>query len=121
MVHRKGATSARTGEIGIIPGSMGTPSSIVRGRGNPDSLESCSHGAGRMMSRKAARDAITPAAFAQSLTQTYSKASPSYLDEAPGVYKDIATVIERQRDLVDVLHTLRPLITIKGDARARDD
>ena len=121
MLHRKGATSARAGEIGIIPGSMGTPSSIVRGRGNPDSLESCSHGAGRTMSRKAARDAITPAAFAESLAQTYSKASPSYLDEAPGVYKDITTVIERQRDLVDVLHTLRPLITIKGDARARDD
>ncbi|HEV2528307.1 MAG TPA: RtcB family protein [Thermomicrobiales bacterium] len=121
IVHRKGATSAAEDEIGIIPGSMGTPSYIVRGRGNPDSLASCSHGAGRIMSRKAARERISPAEFAASLAGTYSKASPGVRDEAPGVYKDIAAVIERQRDLVEVVHTLRPIITIKGDSRARDD
>ncbi len=121
MVHRKGATSAAEGEIGIIPGSMGTPSYIVRGRGNPDSLMSCLHGAGRTMSRKAARDAISPTAFAASLAGTHSKPSPGILDEAPGVYKDIDTVIARQLDLVEIVHTLRPVITVKGDSRARDD
>lgn len=121
MVHRKGATSAAAGEIGIIPGSMGTASYIVRGRGNADSLMSCSHGAGRTMSRKTARERISPADFAASLAGTYSKPSPGILDEAPGVYKDIGTVIGRQRDLVDIVHTLRPIITVKGDSRARDD
>ncbi len=121
MVHRKGATSAAAGEIGIIPGSMGAPSYIVRGRGNPDGLMSCSHGAGRTMSRKAARERISPAAFATSIAGTYSKPSPGILDEAPGVYKDVEVVIGRQLDLIEIVHTLRPLITVKGDSRARDD
>lgn len=121
IVHRKGATSAAEGEIGIIPGSMGTPSYIVRGLGNPDSLMSCSHGAGRTMSRRSARERITPEAFAASIAATYSKPSGGIRDEAPGVYKDIETVIGRQRDLVDIVHTLRPIITVKGDSRARDD
>lgn len=121
MVHRKGATSAAAGEIGIIPGSMGTASYIVQGRGNPAGLRSCSHGAGRIMSRKAAREAISTNDFAASLASTYSKPSAGILDEAPGVYKDIGTVIGRQLDLVEIVHTLRPIITVKGDSRARDD
>ncbi len=121
MVHRKGATGAFLGQTGIIPGSMGSPSYIVRGRGNPESLMSCSHGAGRQMGRKAALKAITEADFAASIRYTYSKASMSYVDEAPGAYKDIDIVIGRQRDLIDIAHTLTPIITLKGDSRAKED
>ncbi|MGC4191665.1 MAG: RtcB family protein [Thermomicrobiales bacterium] len=121
MVHRKGATSAFAGQLGIIPGSMGSPSSIVRGRGNPESLMSCSHGAGRRMSRSAARRSIDTNAFSASLAGTFSKASKGYIDEAPGAYKDIETVIARQMDLIEIVHTLTPLITVKGDSRARED
>jgi tRNA-splicing ligase RtcB len=121
MVHRKGATSAALGQLGIIPGSMGSPSYIVRGRGNEESMSSCSHGAGRRMGRNAAHKSITEAAFASSLAGTYSKASMSYVDEAPGAYKEIETVIGRQADLVEIVHTLRPIITAKGDSRARED
>lgn len=121
MVHRKGATSAAKGEMGVIPGSMGTPSFIVRGLGNPDSFESCSHGAGRVMGRNVARKSITAKAFAESLAGTFSKASMSYVDEAPLAYKDVEMVVDRQRDLVEVVHTLRPLMTVKGDSKARED
>ena len=121
MVHRKGATSARDGQLGIIPGSMGAPSFIVRGLGNEAGLESCSHGAGRLMGRNAARKAITEAAFVESLAGTHSKASMRYVDEAPGAYKDVATVIGRQADLIAIAHTLQPIITLKGDSRAKDD
>jgi tRNA-splicing ligase RtcB len=121
VVHRKGATSAEAGQIGIIPGSMGSPSYIVRGRGNGQSFNSCSHGAGRRMSRGRAKEAITSSAFEASLTGTFSTPSMSYVDEAPGAYKDIETVIGRQSDLVEIVHTLRPIITIKGDSKAKDD
>jgi tRNA-splicing ligase RtcB len=121
MVHRKGATSAFDGQLGIIPGSMGTNSYIVRGRGNEESLKSCSHGAGRRMGRKAAQRAITEADFAASLEGTYSKPSMTYVDEAPLAYKDISVVIGRQADLVDIVHTLKPIITVKGDSRAKED
>jgi tRNA-splicing ligase RtcB (3'-phosphate/5'-hydroxy nucleic acid ligase) len=121
MVHRKGATSAYEGQLGIIPGSMGSRSYIVRGLGNEESFRSCSHGAGRRMGRNAARKAITPAEFAASLDGTYSKASMSYVDEAPAAYKDVDVVISRQTDLVEVVHTLQPIITVKGDSRARED
>jgi len=121
MIHRKGATSAEAGQIGIIPGSMGSPSFIVRGKGNPLSFNSCSHGAGRTMSRTAARKAISQDMFEVALKGTYSKASMGYADEAPHAYKDIATVIQRQADLVEVVDILRPIITIKGDSRAKDD
>lgn len=121
MVHRKGATSAAKGEMGVIPGSMGTPSFIVRGLGNPDSFESCSHGAGRVMGRNVARKSITAKAFAESLAGTFSKASMSYVDEAPLAYKNVEMVVDRQRDLVEVVHTLRPLMTVKGDSKARED
>ena len=121
MVHRKGATQARLGQLGIIPGSMGTSSYIVRGKGNPDSLESCSHGAGRQMGRKAAKRQISTAAFAESISTTHSTPSGKYLDEAPGAYKDIDIVIARQADLIDVVHQLRPIMTLKGDSKSRDD
>jgi tRNA-splicing ligase RtcB len=121
IVHRKGATSAFAGQTGIIPGSMGTSSYIVEGLGNELSLQSCSHGAGRQMGRRAAKKAISEQEFAASLAETHSRASREYIDEAPGVYKDIDKVIERQRDLVRVLHVLAPIITVKGDSKYRDD
>lgn len=121
VVHRKGATSAKKGEIGVIPGSMGTASYIVRGLGNKESFESCSHGAGRQMSRKAAKERISEEVFASSLAGTYSRASMAYVDEAPAAYKDIDLVIERQADLIEVVTRLRPVITIKGDSRAKED
>lgn len=121
MVHRKGATSAAAGELGVIPGSMGSHSYIVRGLGSEASFQSCSHGAGRVMGRNVARKIISPDAFAASLAGTFSRASMSYVDEAPLAYKDVDLVIDRQRDLIDVVHTLRPIITIKGDSKARED
>ena len=121
VVHRKGATSAREGEIGIIPGSMGTPSYIVRGRGNPDSFRSCSHGSGRVMSRRQARKTIEQRDYEKAMSGTYTRPSRGYVDEAPQSYKDVHEVIRRQTDLVDPVHTLEPIITIKGDPRAADD
>jgi tRNA-splicing ligase RtcB len=121
VVHRKGATSAQRGEIGIIPGSMGTQSFIVRGLGNPESFSSCSHGAGRRMGRKQAKRSIDEARLKASLVGTFTKPSMGFIDEAPDAYKDVATVIARQSDLVEIVHTLRPLITVKGDSRAKDD
>jgi tRNA-splicing ligase RtcB len=100
---------------------MGSPSYIVRGKGNEEGLRSCSHGAGRRMGRNAAKKAISEAAFAASLDGTYSEPSLRYVDEAPGAYKDIGTVIARQGDLVEVVHALEPIITIKGDSRAKED
>ncbi len=121
VTHRKGATPAHKGQPGVIPGSMGTPSYIVRGKGAKESFESCSHGAGRQMSRGEARRTITETEFAQSLAATFSRPSMRYVDEAPDAYKDIDVVIERQRDLIDVVHKLAPIITLKGDSRARED
>jgi tRNA-splicing ligase RtcB (3'-phosphate/5'-hydroxy nucleic acid ligase) len=121
VVHRKGATSAKEGEIGIIPGSMGTPSYIVRGLGNAESFASCSHGAGRRMGRNQAKRSIDEAKLKASLAGTFTKPSMSFVDEAPGAYKDVTKVIAQQSDLIDVLHTLRPLMTVKGDSRAKDD
>jgi tRNA-splicing ligase RtcB len=121
VIHRKGATSAEKGQIGIIPGSMGSPSYIVRGLGNELSFNSCSHGAGRKMGRKRAKESITSSDFEKSIQGTFSKASMSYVDEAPGAYKDVEKVIQRQLDLIEVVHTLKPIITVKGDSRAKDD
>ena len=121
VVHRKGATQAFAGMMGLIPGSMGSASFVVRGKGNEDSPKSCSHGVGRRRGRKAAQREITEAAFAASLDGMYSKPSMTYVDEAPGAYKDISVVIGRQADLVDIVHTLKPFITVKGDSRAKED
>jgi tRNA-splicing ligase RtcB len=113
-IHRKGATPARHGEPGIIPGSMGTPSHIVHGLGNPASFASCSHGAGRAMSRQAARRSLDIADFRQAMHGIVCRCQPSLIDESPMAYKDIAAVIAAQRDLVDVIHTLRPLAVEKA-------
>jgi tRNA-splicing ligase RtcB len=117
MVHRKGATSARKGEIGIIPGSQGTRSYIVLGKGNPDSFQSCSHGAGRILSRKKARvnlDLKSEIARLDKEGIIHSIRHARDLDEAPGAYKNINEVMENQNDLVDILVELSPLAVIKG-------
>ncbi|MFH2123607.1 MAG: RtcB family protein [Pseudomonadota bacterium] len=117
LVHRKGATSARAGEIGIIPGSQGSPSYIVKGKGNPESFESCAHGAGRKMGRKQAQRQLNLEQEKKRLDEQgiiHAVRSIGDLDEAPGSYKDIDEVIENQLDLVEVLVSLRPLAVIKG-------
>lgn len=116
-VHRKGATLAREGTVGIIPGSQGTKSYIVRGLGNPDSFNSCSHGAGRQLGRKEAERTLDLEAEKKLLDDQgiiHSIRNKSDLDEAPGAYKPIDTVMENQKDLVEILVTLRPLGVIKG-------
>ena len=117
MVHRKGATSARKGEIGIIPGSQGSPSYIVRGKGERESFQSCSHGAGRKMGRKQAKrqlDLEHEQKLLEDLGILHSVCSKRDLDEASGAYKNIDEVIENQLDLIEVLIELRPLAVIKG-------
>lgn len=117
MVHRKGATRAGPGEMGIIPGSQGSPSYLVRGRGNADSFQSCSHGAGRRMGRKMAQRQLDLAQEQKKLDEQgiiHGLRSKRDLDEAAGAYKDIDQVIDNQLDLVDVVVELRPLAVIKG-------
>lgn len=117
IVHRKGATSAREGEIGIIPGSQGTKSYIVRGKGNAESFASCSHGAGRLLGRKQAQRELVLEDEIEKLNSqgiVHSIRSIRDLDEAPGAYKNIDVVMENQTDLVDVLVELNPLAVIKG-------
>jgi tRNA-splicing ligase RtcB len=116
-VHRKGATLTREGTIGIIPGSQGTKSYIVKGKGNKDSFESCSHGAGRKMGRKQAErelDLETEKAKLDLQGIVHSIRGLSDLDEAPGAYKDIDIVMKNQEDLVEVLVELTPLGVVKG-------
>jgi tRNA-splicing ligase RtcB (3'-phosphate/5'-hydroxy nucleic acid ligase) len=117
LVHRKGATSAETGEVGIIPGSQGTRSSIVRGKGNPESFTSCSHGAGRLMGRKQAQrqlDLRREITRLDDLGIIHGIRGRRDLDEAAGAYKDIDTVLGLQDDLIEVVTSLRPLAVIKG-------
>jgi len=117
IVHRKGATSARKGETGIIPGSQGTKSYIVKGKGNAESFESCSHGAGRLMGRKQAQRSLDLKAEIAMLDKKgiiHSLRHQKDLDEAPGAYKDINTVMDNQNDLVDIVVELSPLAVIKG-------
>jgi len=113
-IHRKGATSARAGQVGIVPGSMGTRSYIVRGLGNPESFVSCSHGAGRVMGRNEARRNITMERFKESMKGIRFRPSPQHLDEAPDAYKDIDRVMANQRDLVEIVTKLRPIAVVKG-------
>ncbi|MDR2848979.1 MAG: RtcB family protein [Verrucomicrobiota bacterium] len=132
-VHRKGATSAKLDEVGIIPGSMGTPSYIVRGLGNPDSYMSCSHGAGRAMGRGVANrslnvedcdramEGIAFDRWGRAKTSKWGKKAPRGedgqthdLSEAPQAYKDIESVIDAERDLIEPLVKLRPLAVVKG-------
>ena len=117
MVHRKGATQARAGQLGIIPGSQGAASYIVKGLGNPESFESCSHGAGRKMGRKQAQRQLNLAKEQQRLEEMgviHSVYRKKDLDEAAGAYKDIASVMANQTDLVEIAVELRPLAVIKG-------
>lgn len=117
MVHRKGATRARKGELGIVPGSQGTASYIVRGRGNPDSFQSCAHGAGRKMGRKQARRQLNIEVEKNRLNRLgviHSIRSKKHLDEAAGAYKDISTVMDNQADLVEIVEELMPLAVIKA-------
>lgn len=116
-VHRKGATSAKEGEIGIIPGSQGTKSYIVEGLGNKESFMSCSHGAGRKMSRTQAINGLDlekEIKILDDLGIIHGIRSKKDLDEAPSSYKDIDVVMENQKDLVKVLIELTPLAVIKG-------
>jgi tRNA-splicing ligase RtcB len=113
-VTRKGAVSARKGELGIIPGSMGAKSFIVRGLGNADSLHSCAHGAGRQMSRNAAKKAFTVADHAAATAGIECRKDADVIDETPGAYKSIESVMEAQKDLVVVVATLRQVLCVKG-------
>lgn len=119
LVHRKGATHAGAGVLGIIPGSMATGSYIVRGLGNPESFNSCSHGAGRVMSRSAAVRSITLDAFARKMTGIVAETGREYLDEAPQAYKDLDTVIAYQSDLVVPVRRLLPLMNVKGAGKGK--
>ena len=117
IVHRKGATSARQGELGIIPGSQGTSSCIVKGKGNAESFNSCSHGAGRRMGRKQAQRELVLADEIKRLNDAgiiHGVRSVKELDEAPGAYKDIDVVMKNQFDLVDIIIALKPLAVIKA-------
>jgi tRNA-splicing ligase RtcB len=113
-ITRKGAVRAGRGELGIIPGSMGARSFIVRGRGSAESFESCSHGAGRAMSRRAAARRFTVEDHARMTEGIECRKDEGVLDETPAAYKDIDAVMAAQTDLVDVVHTLRQVVVVKG-------
>jgi tRNA-splicing ligase RtcB len=113
-VTRKGAVRAGEGELGIIPGSMGAKSYIVRGKGNAESFMTCSHGAGRKMSRTAAKKAFTLADHAAATHGVECRKDGGVLDETPGAYKDIDAVMAAQSDLVEVVHTLKQVVCVKG-------
>jgi tRNA-splicing ligase RtcB len=114
FVTRKGAVSAKQGELGIIPGSMGARSYIVRGKGNPESFESCSHGAGRTMSRGEAKRRFTIADHRAATEGVECRKDKDVIDEIPMAYKDIDAVMEAQKDLVEVVHTLKQVVCVKG-------
>lgn len=113
-VTRKGAVSALEGQMGIIPGSMGAKSFIVRGKGNNDAYCSCSHGAGRKYSRTGAKKHFSLEDLAEQTAGVECRKDASVLDEIPGAYKDIDAVMAAQTDLVDVVHTLKQVLCIKG-------
>jgi tRNA-splicing ligase RtcB len=111
---RKGAIRAGEGELGIIPGSMGARSYIVRGRGNAESFHSCAHGAGRRMSRNAAQKAFSTADLEKQTEGVICRKDKGVLDEIPGAYKSIDEVMANQADLVEVVHTLKQVLCVKG-------
>ena len=113
-ITRKGAVSARAGEMGIIPGSMGAKSYIVRGKGNPESYCSCSHGAGRKLSRGAAKRTFSLEDLEAQTAGVECRKDAGVLDEIPGAYKDIDAVMSAQSDLVEIVHTLKQVLCIKG-------
>lgn len=114
LVTRKGAVRARADDLGIIPGSMGAKSFIVRGKGNPDSFCSCSHGAGRSMSRAEARKRFTLEDHAVATASVECRKDSDVIDETPAAYKDIDAVMAAQSDLVTIEHTLRQVVCVKG-------
>jgi len=114
IVTRKGAVNAEEGTLGIIPGSMGAKSFIVRGKGNPESFCSCSHGAGRVMSRTAARKTFTMEDHLRDTAGIECRKDNEVLDETPKAYKDIDAVMKAQEDLVEIVHTLRQVVCVKG-------
>lgn len=113
-VTRKGAVSANEGELGIIPGSMGARSYIVRGKGNDESFHSCSHGAGRVMSRTAAKKRFTTDDHVKATQGVECRKDEGVIDEIPMAYKDIDAVMAAQSDLVEVVHTLKQVVCVKG-------
>jgi tRNA-splicing ligase RtcB len=114
LVTRKGAVSAREGELGIIPGSMGAKSYIVRGKGNPESFHSCSHGAGRTMSRTEAKRRYSVEDQVRATEGVECRKDAAVIDEIPMAYKDIDAVMQAQSDLVEVVHTLKQIVCVKG-------
>ncbi len=114
LVTRKGAVSARAGELGIIPGSMGARSFIVRGKGEAESFHSCSHGAGRTMSRTEARKRFSVEDHIRATEGVECRKDAAVIDEIPMAYKDIDAVMAAQQDLVEVVHTLRQIVCVKG-------
>lgn len=114
IVTRKGAVSAKDGELGIIPGSMGTRSYIVRGKGNPESFHSCSHGAGRLMSRTEAKKRFSVEDHVRATEGIECRKDEGVVDETPMAYKPIDTVMAAQADLVEVVHSLRQVVCVKG-------
>jgi tRNA-splicing ligase RtcB (3'-phosphate/5'-hydroxy nucleic acid ligase) len=113
-IHRKGATHAEEGMLGVIPGNMRDGSFIVRGKGNPDALYSSSHGAGRVMGRKQAKRELKLEDFKQTMEDVQALVTEKTLDESPSAYKDIFEVMRLQEGLVEVLHHIQPMINIKG-------
>jgi tRNA-splicing ligase RtcB (3'-phosphate/5'-hydroxy nucleic acid ligase) len=114
-ISRKGAIQAKRGQPGLIPGSMGTASYVVSGLGNPESLESSPHGAGRVYSRTKARKTFTRAQLEESMKGIEWRHSDAFLDEIPAAYKDVDVVMADAADLVKIRHTLRQLVNVKGD------
>ncbi len=114
LVTRKGAVRARKGDMGIIPGSMGARSFIVRGKGNRESFHSCSHGAGRVMSRSKALKTFTVEDHKKATEGVECRKDSGVIDETPAAYKSIDAVMEAQKDLVEIVHTLRQVVCVKG-------
>jgi tRNA-splicing ligase RtcB len=113
-VTRKGAVRARVGDLGIIPGSMGAKSFIVRGLGNSESFCSCSHGAGRIMSRTEAQATFTVEDHIRDTVGVECRKDEGVIDETPRAYKDIDAVMSAQSDLVEILYTLKQIVCVKG-------
>ncbi len=113
-VTRKGAVKAGLGDMGIIPGSMGAKSFIVKGKGNPESFQSCSHGAGRAMSRTEAKKRFSVDDHIKATKGIECRKDEDVVDETPGAYKDIDAVMAAQSDLVEIAHTLRQVVCVKG-------
>ena len=114
FIHRKGATHAKKGMMGVIPGNMRDGSFIVRGKGNSNSLNSSSHGAGRVLSRTKAKELLSMDAFENQMKGIVAKVEFSTIDESPKAYKNIFDVMNMQKDLVEIVHHIKPLINIKA-------